>query len=362
MCSTHTWAMPPRPGLERLSATFRRFGQFEAIENRSPLYAVLSNTVADDTVLLELASHAAAGQPPPNLLFAAVQYLLAAEPSHPLAAAYPALAAGREPPADVPALFRGFCHDQANAIIPILQTRLVQTNEVRRSAVLLPAFIEVGRRTRQPLALVEIGPSAGLNLLFDRYDYHYGPDHTVGTPASLVHLDSEWQGSAPPPDRIPAVASRMGIDLNPLDVRNDDDVRWLRALIWPEHDDRRHLLDMAIATARADPPRLLGGDLFQHLPRELAATPPNATATLFATFVLNQFSQEMCQRLDALLREASRTRDIHMVIMGSAEAFTGERDATAVTSIWLTTYTAAGRQVERLARANPHGRWIAWAG
>ncbi len=352
--------MPSADTLERLAATFRRFAQFEAVENESPLYALLSETVANDAMLLEIAAHTPSGQPPPNLLFAAVQYLLMDQSGEVLAAAYPALAAGRDQPATIPALFASFCIDHAAAIIQLLQSRLVQTNEVRRSACLLPAFAEVERRARQPLALVEIGPSAGLNLLFDRYHYHFGPGHTLGTPASLVQLDSEWRGDAPPPNRIPTIASRCGIDLNPLDVRNDNDVRWLRALIWPEHDDRRHLLDMAIETAHANPPRLLGGDLFQHLPRELAALPAHATPALFATFVLNQFAPAMSDRLDALLRDAARDRPLYLVIMGSAEAFTGERDATAVTSLWLLTYTSNGREAERLARANPHGRWIEW--
>ena len=347
---------------DRLAKTFRRFGQFEAIENQSPLYALLSETVANDPSLLDLAAHAAPGQPAPNLFFAAVQYLLMAQPGEPLAAAYPALAATRPRPLDTSALFATFCNSHVSEIIDLLQHRLVQTNEVRRSAVLLPAFAQVGRRTGQPLGLIEIGPSAGLNLLFDRFWYDYGLGRTAGDPASVVHLDSDWQGNSPPPDELPAIASRCGIDLNPLDVRNDDDVRWLRALIWPEHDDRRQLLDKAIAVARNDPPRLVGGDLFKHLPRELAAIPDHATPTLFATFVLNQFSPSMSARLEALLREAPHERPLHLVIMGSAEAFTGERDQTAVTSIWLITYNAARRTVERLARANPHGRWISWGG
>lgn len=353
--------MPPsQERIGQLQTMFRRFGEFEAVENRSPLYATLSETVASDSDLLELASHAHMGQPPPNLLFAAVQYLLAGDSADPLAAAYPALAAGRQPPADPGPLFGAFCRAHRDAIIPILRSRLVQTNEVRRSACLLPAFATVTRRTGRPLALIEIGPSAGLNLLFDHYACDYGNGRIAGDPGSPVRLDSEWQSGIAPPTAPPPITTRCGIDLNPLDVTNDDDVRWLRALIWPEHDDRRALLDAAISVARRDPPRLLGGDLFELLPPELDAIPPRVAPCIFATFVLNQFSSEMSARFDALLRERARRRTLSLVLMGSAAALTGERDATAVTSIWLLTYARGERHVERLARSNPHGRWIAW--
>jgi hypothetical protein len=243
----------------------------------------------------------------------------------------------------------------------LLEKRMVQTNEVRRSACLLPAFCEVASLTSAPLALIEIGPSAGLNLLFDQYQYSYGGGARVGPKSSPVVLDSELRGAPLPlTPQMPAVASRMGIDLNPLDLRNDEDLRWLQALIWPEHDDRRSLFAAAAQIARAEPPRIAGGDVFELLPREIASAPADAAVCIFATFVLNQFSPPMLDRLRALLLETSLTRDLWMVVMGHGRFLPMVSPSTAEAHLSLLHF-ARGKETRRLlAMCNPHGRWIAW--
>mgnify|MGYP001424715823 CR=1 FL=1 len=191
---------------ERLVTLFRNWSDVEAVANLSPLYQLLGNAVADDAELLDLAGEALPGQPPPNVLFAAVHALLAHRPGHPLAAYYATLGGSRAAAPEAVGLFREFCLEHRDELLPAIRTRLVQTNEVRRSAILLPAFASVEEDAGQPLALFEIGPSAGLNLLFDRYRYRFG-DVEIGPAGSPVVLESEPRGAVPALP-IPAVASR----------------------------------------------------------------------------------------------------------------------------------------------------------
>src|SRR5262245_59382616 len=148
---------------DRLAQTFRRFGERECVPS-SPLYGRLAIGIAGDAELLAIAATARA-RPVPNLFLAAVQFLLLQGIEHPLAAFYPGISGGTGGnPADDPfPVLCAFCLEHAGAIEQLLMTRRVQTNEVRRCACLLPAFAIAARRLGdRPLALVEIGASAGL--------------------------------------------------------------------------------------------------------------------------------------------------------------------------------------------------------
>ena len=130
--------------------------------------------------------------------------------------------------------------------------RSTQTNEVGRLATLTPAFAALA--DGRPLALLEVGASAGLCLYPDRYDYAWRTAGGLVRSASGVGplLSCEVSGAAPLPEHAPAVAWRGGIDRNPLDVTDADAMRWLRTLVWPEHEDRRRRLEQAVAIARRD--------------------------------------------------------------------------------------------------------------
>ncbi len=347
---------PHVPDFARLRAHFRYWGDVEAQANLSPLYAVFGHAAADDDAMLALAAEAAEGQPPPNVLFAAVHALLRHYPGHPLGEYY--LTLGGSEPADQAAAWRlrEFCLSHRDELLPIIRTRLTQTNEVRRSAVLLPAFAQVAAEANAPLSLIEIGPSAGLNLLFDRYQYHYG-DLRIGDPQSPVVLDCEPRSELPAL-AIPMVNSRCGIDINPLDVCNDDDVEWLRALLWPEHLDRLALLNAAIEVARPDPPRLVRGDVIAVLPAEVATAPAGSAVCLLATFVLNQFPRDLLLRFGALLLDLSRERELHLLVMGFSEFIEAGTPLTGDVAVWHLRLTAGQGEYRLLSRANPHGRWL----
>jgi len=344
------------PMLEPYANIFQRYMEFDA-RGASPLYEHLSVRVAADPELLELTTHARKGQPVPNLLFGSVQYLLLKGVQHPLAAYYPSISGDTmlnwvEDPYP---LFRAFCLEHYDEIKHMIATRLVQTNEVRRCACLLPAFGLVVQQARGlPLALVEIGASAGLNLLWDRYGYDYGEDGRYGDMHSPVQLRCHLRGERRPvfSAMLPAVASRIGIDLDPIDVRNAEETLWLQALIWPEHDKRLHMLQNAIEIARQEPPQLVAGDALDLLPTIMASVPPDTALCLFHTFVLNQFLPVDRERLTALFAAEATRRDLYVI---SIAWLYGE-----VPQLTLQSFQDGIQTVRKLAFCSGHARWMEW--
>ncbi len=334
----------------------RRFACFaaELSKHHSLLYSRLAEGISDDPELLGLVSHAASG-PEPNLFLSAAHFLLLGGAEHPVAEFYPSLSSNPrsgDPCAD----FRSFCLDHAEEIRETISTRRVQTNEVRRCALLLPAFELVAERSEKPLALVEVGASAGLNLLFDRYAYDYGEGRRIGDPDSPVRISCQPHGDKeiPLPMQSPEVVSRVGLDLNPLDVRDPESARWLQALIWPEeYTHRAPLLERAIEVARSEPPALLRGDALESLPEVLEEISDGASVCVFHTFTVNQFSEESRTRFADLLSEHSEKRELHRV---SVE-WLGAEDSPLLK---LSTFEDGTEEETLLARCDDHGEWIEW--
>lgn len=172
-----------------------------------------------------------------------------------------------------------------------VMSRATQTNEVGRLATLAPVLGLLDG----PLALVEVGASAGLCLFPDRYDYAWPPVGVLRGSGGPV-LTAEATGALPVPAGHPEVAWRGGVDLNPLDVSDEDAMAWLENLVWPEQDERRRRLREAIEVARREPPALRRGDLFDHLPDLLDEAAPHGTPVVFHSAVI------------AYLEEADRDR------------------------------------------------------
>lgn len=144
-------------------------------------------------------------------------------------------------------------------------TRATQTNEVGRLATLAPFLGELAAQACRPLALLEVGASAGLCLYPDGWSYRWTTDDGIVEAGEGPRLDCRVSGWLPPVT-VPAVAWRGGVDLNPLEVTDADAMAWLTTLVWPEQDDRRERLRTAVDVAQADPPRLVRGDLLEELP------------------------------------------------------------------------------------------------
>lgn len=321
----------------------------------SPLYADLAQRIAADAELLDLAGRTRPGQPPANMLLAAAHELLLRGLQHPLAAYYPSVGGTGRPGPAAFAAFRELCLAHSEAIEILLASRLTQTNETRRCAYLLPAFATVQADAGGlPLALIEVGPSAGLNLNFDRYAYDYGDGQLRGAIGSPVRISSELRGSGRPPlpDAPPAVAWRVGIDLNPVDLDNAAQVRWLEALIWPEHTERVARLRAAVALARVERPPIVCGDALELLPELIAAAPSGAALCVYHTHVTYQFSPAMRERLAHILAAASATRPIYHL---GCEGYGAEQPR-----LTLTSYQAGQARERLLAVVTGHANWIEW--
>lgn len=334
-----------------LPSAFRELAAWA--EGTSPLYERLCRGVADDPDALTLAGQVPPERSPPHVLLAAVHFLLLREADHQLREFYPSATDDVRPPADAYPAFHEFCVERADDLRPLLRERRTQTNAVRRCTALFPAFCHLAREAGEPLALVELGPSAGLNLLWDRYAYDYGTGLTHGATDSPVVLDSDLRGGTPPtPESVPTVASRVGVDLHPLDVTDADDADWLRALVWPEHADRRELLDRALSVAREYPPRLVEGDAVDDLPALVRDAPADATVCAFNTSVLYQLPDERRAALRETLAALGEEREVYWL---SGEGADEKEHAMALE---LTRFP--GGETETLGRYEQHGRWVDW--
>ena len=181
-----------------------------------------------------------------------------------------------------------------------IRARATQTNEAGRLATLTPAFAMLGEG---PLALLEVGASAGLCLFPDRWSYRWRTSGGLVEAGSGPALDCVVDGVLPTPVVVPRVAWRGGLDLHPLDVTDADQMAWLTTLVWPEHHDRRRLLATAIEVARADPPSIATGDLITDLPALVDEAARHGTVVVFHSAVV------------AYLDPADRTR-FHELMTG----------------------------------------------
>lgn len=246
---------------------YLRFAAGEA-RGRSALYEQWASSIAADPPVIALIDQLPEPRRQPNLVFGAARF--AGVPDKP----YPQ--------------FRAEVMRRWEDVRAIALSRRTQTNESARCAVLLPVLAALP----QPLALLEVGASAGLCLYPDRFSYQYGDLPRIDPPDGPGPLlRCAIDGPVPVPAAAPQVRWRAGIDLNPLDVADDEDMRWLRTLVWPEQQTRREQLDVAIAVARADPPRIVAGDLNETLPDMIDAAPSDATLVVFHSAVLAYLSR-----------------------------------------------------------------------
>ncbi|MDE2686097.1 MAG: DUF2332 domain-containing protein [Chloroflexota bacterium] len=346
----------------------KKFLRAAELEQRgaSPLYERLSLGIARDPILLRLAAEARHDQPIPNLFFAAVHFLLLSGVRHELAKFYPTATGRPGSTADPLPHFRRFCLEYSDEIKRIIKERRVQTNVVERCGLLFPAFgITAERADHKPLHMIEIGCSAGLNLLWDKYCYSYGTGRIYGNSTSRVQIDVETHGMTPPTltDATPHVLSRVGIDLEPIDVNDDESMLWLRALVWPEDYARLQRMNSAISIAQSSPPAILKGNALELLPAELADVPSYATPIVYHTHTVNQFSTSERQLLDDLLSDVGRRRDLYWIsseYRASPRRWLTDKAESVRPTLKLVSFESAVRRERTLARCHHHGRWIEW--
>ncbi|MEJ1969367.1 MAG: DUF2332 domain-containing protein [Rhizomicrobium sp.] len=318
------------------------------------LYSRLAARIGQDADMRALAARARTGQPHANLLLGAVHFLLLRGADDPLKRFYPSVggtvsAEAQDPYPD----FKAFVGKHLAQVEPLIATRVTNTNEVGRSALLHPGFRSIGGEA--PLSLIEIGPSAGLNLIWDRYGVRYARGGhivaAVNDGAALV-IDCEARGGPlPPTGPAPRIAGRVGLELNPVDLSNADDRDWLRALIWPDQVPRFERLDRAIALFAQEKPPIRAGDALALLPDALAAVPYDAVPVVYHTIAVYQFSREMREALESILAVAGLRRPVLRLSF--------EYDGRLYL-LSLIRYADGVREETRLANCHPHGTWLEW--
>ena len=243
----------------------------------------------------------------------------------------------------------------AHPELPQLARRPVQTNEVRRSWTLLPCFLEVARRLEaDTFDVLELGASAGFNLLWDRYRYRYEAG-TWGGPDALLELDGDERAPVPPEllAVAPQVRRRVGVDLDPVDVTTEEGALRLRSFVWPGQEGRQERLDRAIEAVRREPVELLRGDLVELLPRLLADRAGDAPLLVFQTAVLGYLGDPGWERATAALAEAGRDGGLALVWTDRPAP-----DVHTHWGLWLRLWP--GGVPELLAEADFHGAWLRW--
>ncbi|MCA1053800.1 DUF2332 domain-containing protein [Rossellomorea aquimaris] len=334
--------------LDNLSRKFNAFAELEC-HLSSPLYEFLSYQIAKDDELLGICNHCREGQPIPNLLFGSVHFLLMEDSTHPLRDYYSSIVNEPLPIKDSFPPFKDFCLQNEKQLIQLLQTKLVQTNEVRRCAYLYPAFCYMYEQVKKPLALIEIGTSAGVQLAWDHYQYRYHQnDATVGDSSSGVIIDSMIKGGAAPPLHSvpPPVSTRIGFDLH---INNEEDFPWLLALIWPEHHERRNLFVSAANYIKSMALDLIEGDGVELLPIKAEEIPSEHTICVFHTHVANQLPQAAKENLQKTIKELGRKRDVFHLYNNMWDR-----------KLHLDSYLN-GEEVKRtIGETEGHGKWFEW--
>jgi hypothetical protein len=341
----------------------------------SPLISTLAQACVEDEEILELGSVARPGQPLCLLILLSAQYLLLKSPGSPLARYFPSLATDPLPAGQAFPAFREFCLDRRAQLLELIASRTVNSTMVERSSCILPVLRHVSRRVEEPLTLIEMCCSAGVNLLLDEYHYDYGALGQVGAEDSSVRLACKAVGSsAPPVDAIPVIAARVGVDLVKVDASDPSERLWMEAMLCPEWTAEIANLKAALALRASRNIRTVIGDAVEVLPELLTELP--GSLCLLHSFCIGQFPTEARSRLDHILRSASREREIHRVGLERPDpetpaGFRGRLAKLASAGIPLqqksfpariehTRYANAQAETRFLGEADGFGAWIAW--
>ncbi|QTM99757.1 DUF2332 family protein [Sediminibacillus dalangtanensis] len=334
-----------------LSERFQHFSLYEC-RGSSRLYECLATEIADDDELLRLSGHAREDQPTPNLLLGAVHYLLQ-QSDHPLKRFYASLTTVPEKPEKAFYWFKDFCRNHETEIKQLLTEKLVQTNEVRRCAYLYPIFCHIYQQTKHPLSLIELGSSAGLQLLWDKYAYQYEHGSIVGNADAQLVLTAEVREGQLPllRKKSPPVAERIGIDLHINHLNDPEDYAWLKALIWPEHQTRRKAFERAAMQCQKEASDLTliegnGVDLLEEVAAEI---PFDSTICVFHTHVANQIPSREKKKLIDRIKHISKNREIFHIYNNMSDPL-----------LHIDRVSEGKESHEIVGRTDGHGSWFEW--
>ncbi len=227
-----------------------------------------------------------------------------------------------------------------------------QTNEVRRSAIILPALAMLREQFDRPVALYELGASAGLNLRADQF-YLKTDAGTLGPSSSPVLLTPDWQGTVPEGE-LPKVVSRQGVDLNPLNPATKNDQDRLLAYLWADQPDRIDCTKSAIELAARFPASVDQGDAGAWLAEKLPISPPKTLRLIFHTIAWQYFPKSTVDLANSAIAKAAEDASSDHPLAHLAMESDGGEGAAVTLAAW------PGGKKQLVARVDFHGRWVNW--
>ena len=303
----------------------------------SPLYARLAREYADDPRLVRIAADHEPRWEVPLKVFAAVHHL--------------ALTGRVEDPWSS---FGDVLESYADELARFVAEQPVQTNEVQRCWGLLPGFLSAADRSRR-FSLVELGPSAGLNLFWDHHRYRY-PDAVWGPADAPIELSGRARGGPPAElfERDVDVVRRFGIDRHPVDVRDEAGATLLEAFVWADQPERIERLRRAVEVVRKNPPELVQGDYVELLPKVLAERPDDALTVVYHSASVVYLSRDIRERAAGGDRGGGEPGAARLALLR-----VGRRDAR-VLRLRARAPDMAGGERRRLARLDGHANRLEW--
>jgi hypothetical protein len=349
-----------RAGARTLAQAYRRFGEVDAA-GTSPLYERVAVALSESDEALRAISAAPARKRHPAVILAALHDLALAGRAPALAAAYAAGDGDAAAGAAIDTLLR-----MTDSVVAIAARRRKRTSETGHCAVLYPAIAEVARRVgANAVGLIDVGGSAGLNLNVDRVGVTYSNGQSLGDPSSPVRMPAALVGGRPVPARaMPEVVARVCVDLDPVDVTDADDARWLRACLWPGQEEQAAQLEAEIALASVVSPLLLRGDAVEVLPDAFARVPADALPVVITTWALSRYPLERRLRFLHRFDEAASRPVAWVSVEGVGVAPTiptfGDRRASGHSIIGLAVFEQSALHAEAVGRCWSQGRMLAW--
>lgn len=356
---------------------------------RAPLYRTLAERAAEETAVCALLDNAPPTQQRPVLLLAAVHHLVLTDTSSALARHFPSVT-GRPSGSDPGPDFVDFVFERRHEIAELIATRRTQTNEVGRSSLIVHALWELAAVGIERVGLLDVGCSAGLNLLLDRYSHrftcdasehseHAGrsglwapvewtPAEESGTGASSgqpVELECSLRGFPRPEPHEVSIVERLGIDPDPIDPSDPERTRWLEACVWPDQIDRLARLRGALAIARSTPPPIRRdgavGGLTAGL--ETVGADPTVLPVVVNTWVLAYLTEHERRDYARLLDEFGRRRDLTWLYAEAPDDCPGlDRPADPavgrLTCVMQVDWREGRRTVRFRGPSHPHGYWM----
>ena len=323
--------------MELFAGTRQTYAEFATQATDSPTFVAWTLGVVDDPEVLAWLDTLPAVKRQPNLVFAAARWH-----GLPDDATY----------ADLREVLLG---DDGSVRATIL-SRATQTNEAGRSANFITAMLWLADQGLPPrFECLEIGSSAGINLMLDRYHYDLGGVQ-VGPQPGVMAFTPDWQGRHPPQHAI-EIASTMGCDVAPVDLTDPAQALRLKAFVWPEHAIRFARIEAAIAAAEARPPDLVRMTAADFVEQELAKPQAAGTTRLLMHSIVWQYvpadqQARVTAAMEAAAARATADRPLAWVALEANRTVHGHE---LVVRHW-----PGGAAPVMLARAHPHGAWVEW--